>query len=370
MLEARWFRRAGPGIAAIGALAVIASTTTGTPPPPWDPPPCAGPPGPGSEPIGAWYRIDPLLTDGVWAGQRLILGRTGLDRPFRIDLHAESFASGPQGGTVLVGTDDGRTSTLSLLDLAGACRWSLATSDDVVRHARLSPDGRSIAEVRVDRRTREDLGVWRRPLDRGPVARILPPIDPDRRFGPTWRSELAWSEDGRTLIVESCGEVACRFRLLDEGTGERQAVADPSLGDLVGFADGRLVAHRACRGLPCPLLSIHPDGGAPLILHHESGLAVMGRDASGRTAVIHEVGADGRVLRAVAPDGGDPRALAVPDDGRRLVGRAAWSGGALEHAPDWVPFGPDGRLPIDGADRVFLRHVTDGRTVPVDEVLR
>ena len=122
MVEARWFRRAGPGIAAIGALAVIASTTTGAPPAPWDPPPCAGPPGPGSEQIGAWYRLDPILSDGVWAGQRLVLGRAGLDRPFRLDLDAESFASGPAGGTVLVGNDDGRTSTLSLLDLSGTCR--------------------------------------------------------------------------------------------------------------------------------------------------------------------------------------------------------------------------------------------------------
>jgi hypothetical protein len=51
------------------------------------------------------------------------------------------------------------------------------------------------------------------------------------------------------------------------------------------------------------------------------------------------------------------------------VAGAARSGGAGEHAPDWVLFGPDGRLPIDGAGRAFLRHVPDGQTVPFDEVL-
>jgi hypothetical protein len=369
MVEARWFRRAGPGIAAIGALAVIASTTTGAPPPPWDPAPCAGAPGPGSEPVGAWYRLDPILIDGVWAGQRLVLGRAGLDRPFRLDLDAESFASGPVGGTVLVGTDDGRTSTLSLLDLSGACRWALATSDDVIRHATLSSDGRSIAETRVDRRSRADLGVWQRPLDGRPASRILRPIDPDARFGRTWRTELAWSEDRRTLIVQTCGEVACRFRLVDEATGERRTVADPSLGDLVGLVDQRLVVHGACRGLPCPLLAVDQDGDPAVILHPDAGQAVIARDATGRSVVIYEIGADGHVLRSVAPDGRDPRPRDVAHDGRRLVAGAAWSGGAGEHASDWVLLGPGGRLPIDGTEHAFLRHVTDGRTVPFDEVL-
>jgi len=370
MVESRWFRRAGPGIAAIGALAVFASTTTGAPPPLWDPPPCAGPPGIGPEPVGAWYRIDPVLTDGTWAGQRLMMGRAGLEQPFRVDLDAESFASGPAGGTVLVGTDDGRASTLSLVDLAGACRWALAVSDDVIRDATLSPDGRSIVEFRVDRRSRADLGVWRRPLDGRSPARILRPIDPDDRFGRTWRTELTWADDGRTLIVESCGEVACRYRLLDEATGEPRTVAEPSLGDLVGVVDGRLVVHGACRGLPCPLLSIDSDGGASVILHHDSGRAVIARDSRGQPVVVHEIGADGHVLRAIGADGRDPRLVDGGHDGRRLVAGPAWSGGAAEHAPDWVLFGPDGRLPIDASDRAVLRHVTDGRTVPLDEVLR
>jgi hypothetical protein len=370
MGESRWFRRAGPGIAAIGALAVVASTTAGAPPPPWDPPPCAGPPGPGADPVGAWYRIDPVLADGVWAGQRLTLGRAGLEQPYRVDLDPESFASGPTGGTVLVGTDDGRASRLSLLDLAHGCGWPLAVSDDVVRHATLSPNGRAIVEFLVDRRSRADLGVWRRALDGQPPARILPPIDPDARFGRTWRTELAWSDDGRTLIVESCGEVACRYRLLDEATGEGRTIAEPTLGHLVGSVGDRLVVHGACRGLPCPLISIDPGGGPSVILHQDAGQAVVARDAVERPVVVHEIGADGHVLRAIGPDGRDPRLVDVPQDGRRLVAGPAWSGGATEHAPDLLVFGPDGRLPIDGGESALLRRVPDGRAVPLDEVLR
>ena len=47
-----------------------------------------------------------------------------------------------------------------------------------------------------------------------------------------------------------------------------------------------------------------------------------------------------------------------------------WSGGAAEHAPDWILFGPDGRLPIDGDAPAILRHVGDGRTVSLEEMVR
>jgi hypothetical protein len=222
----------------------------------------------------------------------------------------------------------------------------------------------------VDRRSRADLGVWRRPLDGRSPARILPPIDLDPRFGRTWRTELAWADDGRTLIVESCGEVACRYRLLDTATGDRRTVAEPSLGHLVGSAGRRLVVHGACRGLPCPLISIDPDGGPSVTLHQDSGQAVIARDATGRPVAVHEVGADGHVLRAIGADGRDPRLVDVAQDGRRLVAGPAWSGGAAEHAPDWLLFGPDGRLPIGGEDPALLQRFPDGRTVPLDEVLR
>ena len=56
MVESRWFRRAGPGIAAIGALAIVASTTLGAPARRWEPDPCAGLPRRRAEATGAWFR--------------------------------------------------------------------------------------------------------------------------------------------------------------------------------------------------------------------------------------------------------------------------------------------------------------------------
>jgi hypothetical protein len=293
-----------------------------------------------------------------------------MDTSAFIDLDPESFASGPFGGAILAGSDDGRYSRLSLVDLAAGCAWPVAEATEVIRHATLAPDGRSVVEFRVDRQTRADLGVWSRPLDGAAPGRILGPVEPDQRFGPTWLTELGWSDDGQTLVVESCGEVACRFRLVDLSTGDRSQVAEPAFGDLVGVAQDRIVVRGACRGLPCPVIAIDRDGGRPVILADAAGQAVLATDETGRAVVVHERDVDGRVVAAIRPDGTDARSIPVAADGRRLVGPAAWAGGAVDHPPGWVLFGPDGRPPVGEGQAALLRRIPDGRTAPVDEVLR
>ena len=173
-----------------------------------------------------------------------IVGRSGSIPARRLDLEPELFVTGPSGGTVLTGSDDGRRSRLSLIDVAAGCAWSLGSSTDVIRNGVLAADGGSIVESRVDRRTRADLGVWRRPLDRSSPARLLPPIAADDRFGPTWLTELAWGDDGSTLVVGSCGETACRYRLLpDTGGGHDDR------GPGRGFSRGS--RRRPARGARC-----------------------------------------------------------------------------------------------------------------------
>jgi hypothetical protein len=371
MVESRWFRRAGPAVAALAAVALIASTTLGAPDRPWVPQACVGVPRIGGSSPGTWYRIDPVLEAGARTGQRLALGRPG-DRAVRhIGLDAESFAAGPFGGTILVGSDDGRHSRLSLVDVARGCAWPLAESTDVVRIATIAPDRATLFDYRVDRRTRADLGLWRSPIDGSTApSRVLPPIVADARFGPTWLTDLVWSDDGRSLAVQSCGEVACRVRVVHPVEGDVQLVSDPTLGDLVGLAGDRLVAHGACRGLPCPLVSVDLADGTTMVLHHAAGQAVLSRDAEGRPVVVHEIGATGRALRIVGLDGRDTQVLEIDPDGRRLIAGPARAGGAVETVPGWILFGPEGRLPPDGALQPLLRHVPDGRTVPLDEVSR
>jgi hypothetical protein len=315
--------------------------------------------------------MDPVLQAGARAGQRLTVGRPGGRETRALALDSESFAAGPFGGTILVGTDDGANSRLSLIDAGRACAWTIGGSADVVRTATLAPDGATVFESRVDRRSRADLGIWRRALDGStPPSRILPPIVADDRFGPTWITDLVWSEDGRSLAVQSCGEVACRVRIVDPASGNVRLIADPSVGDLVGLSGDRLVAHGACRGLPCPLLSVDLTGGSTAVVEHLAGQAVLSRDAQGRVVVVHEVGAAGDMLRMVGLDGHDPQVFAGDPDGRRLVAGPARTASSAEHPSGWILFGPDGRLRGDGSLRPVLRHVPDGRAVPLDEVSR
>ncbi len=371
MVESRWFRRAGPAVAALGAVALIAATTLGAQDRRWAPTACSGAPRIGDATPGTWYRIDPVINAGARTGQRLALGHAGDRGNRRLALDAESFAAGPFGGTVLVGTDDGRASHLSLVNVARGCAWALGDSGDVVRTATIAPDGATLFDHRVDRRSRADLGLWQRPLDgSGPAFRILAPIVADPRFGPTWLTDLVWSEDGGALAVQSCGELACRVRILDVASGDVQLVADPGMGDLVGVSGGRLVAHHACFGLPCPLLSRSLADGTTIVLDHNAGQAVLTRDTQGRSVVVHEIGAAGDKLRVVGLDGTDPDIIELAPDGRRLVAGPARSAGAAETVPGWILFGPDGRLSIDGTSQPVLRHVPDGRTVPLDEVSR
>ena len=371
MVESRWFRRAVAPIAAVGVVTLLATATLGAPGRDWRPEPCAGDPRVGDTASGTWYRIDPVIDAGARVGQHLVIGRAGEEGTRVLDLDAESFAAGPFHGTMLVGNDDGERSQLSLVDVARDCAWVIDVASDVVRTATIAPDGASVYEFRVERRTRADLGVWRRPLDGSaePVP-VLPPIAPDERFGPTWITDLAWTDDGESLAVQSCGEIACRVRIVDPAGGVPQLVDDPHLGDLVGLADGRLVMHGACRGLPCPLVSLDLSTGEAIVIDPAAGQAVLSRDAADRPVVVHEVGAGGDRLRVVGLDGRDPRALAGDPDGRRLVALPARSAGGAEHGRAWVLFGPDGRLPVDGSLPPLLRHVPDGRTVPLDEVSR
>ena len=129
----------------------------------------------------------------------------GEDGPRTMALAAESFAAGPVGTLVVSGSDDGRASELQIVDTSAGCAWSVGSERDVVRRATLEPSGEALVEHRVSRRTRADLGIWRRPLDGSAPTLILPPIDPDGRFGRTFLTDLGWSFDVDRLVVLSCG---------------------------------------------------------------------------------------------------------------------------------------------------------------------
>ncbi len=245
---------------------------------------------------GAWYRLEPVLdAGGTLAGQRLTVGRGGVI--WSVSLPPESFASGPVGGRVLVGDDDGRRSRLRTLDAARGCWSDVGTTADVVRSAVLAPGGR-LYEHRVERTTRHDLGVWERDAEAGPAeaSALLAGLPDDARYGATFTTSLLAAPDGR-LVVSSCGIGACRTRVVDPASGRTDAVA--GTGPAVGLAGERLIALDACEGLPCTLASFDLASGAATPLDDVDGPAVVAPDAHG-TVVMADDGGLG-VLRLGGP---------------------------------------------------------------------
>ncbi|HEX5149058.1 MAG TPA: hypothetical protein VFW02_08255 [Candidatus Limnocylindrales bacterium] len=384
MLERRWLRWLGPGVIALGALGSIASTAFGAGQRPWATRACgddggarasaarwAAPIGLGDLHLEPWFRMDPRLDRaGALQGQRLALGIDG-DRSSRImDLPRESFAAGPFGRTILVGADDGSASRLELVNVAGECSSTAAQESDVIRRATVDPSGTTIYEMRVDRVTRADLGIWARPLDgSAPAVRVLEPIGVDDRFGPTFATEFSWELSGSSLAIQSCGEEACRTRVFEPATGALQVLAEPDLGGLVGLEGDVLVSYAACPGLPCPIVGTDLTTGARTVLADAGAAAVIVTTTDG-PRLVHEVAAEsGFKLHAVALDGSAAADVGTILTGVRLQPAAPAATSGTRIPIGWVLLGPDGRIPDNGpGDQTQLRHVPDGTTVQLDEV--
>jgi hypothetical protein len=317
--------------------------------------------------------MDPVVDKaGALQAQRVVLGLDGA-RSLRTQLlPAESFVAGPFGGVVLVGSDDGATSSLAAIDVAQGCAWPLASEADVIRRATIDPAGATVYETRVDRSSRADLGVWARALDGTPAHRVLEPIDPDDRFGPTFTTEFAWDPSGRTLAVQSCGEAACRTRFIGtDGAGSFDALAEPDLGTMIGLDDGRLVTDQACAGYPCPIVAIDLATRTRVTLADAAGIGVLVTTPDG-TRLVHEAFAPaGLALRSIAIDGSSPAELGAIADGLRLHATSDRAGAATRLPSGWALLSADGRIAVDGpADHGQLRHVPDGASVQLDEVIR
>lgn len=374
MMEIRWFRRIGPGIAALGVVALIAGTTLGAAARPWTPPPCPTVPSLEARSVtvaGTWFRTDPVLDEGALRSNLVTIAASDGAAERRIALDAESFAAGPFGTTVLVGTDDGHISTMTLIDSRAGCAWIVARESSVIRRATLAPDGRTLYEMRVDRATRADLGIWRRSIDEPAEAvRVLDGLEPDARFGPTFATAFTWSAEGDRLVVRSCGMVACRIRVLDPAGGEHQRLADPGLGDVIGLTGDRLIVHGACRGLPCPVLSVRILDGARTVLWDDAGLAVLVVQPDGEPRVIVEAGHGGRNLRSVGVDGRDDADAGSLPAGRRLMPTDGRTDSGIALPQGWIALAADGRPSVRGSFPTLARHTPNGRAVGLDEVPR
>ena len=213
--------------------------------------------------------------------------------------------------------------------------------------------------------TRADLGVWQRSLAGAAERRIVEPLEVDAAYGPTFVTELAWGTDGR-LVVASCGQVRCRARIVDPGTGDRHVVDD--VGPLVGLTGDRLVVHAACGGLPCPIDEIDLATGRRTTLEASAGLATLADAARGRLVAES---LDGRHLTVRDLRSGDVSELADLPAGYGLQLSPSRAGAGIAMPDGWVALVPDGRVPLE-VGRGLVRFVdpASGRAATLAEVSR
>ena len=163
------------------------------------------------------------------------------------------FSAGPDG--LLVFASGGRPNKLVWRDRSGKVIDELASGDDLGT-PRISPDGRRVAFVRIDR---ENMDIY--------VADLVQPSEPRRlTFDPAMDRYPIWSPDGATITFSS-GEVRSfdLFRKASDGTGGiEQLTSEPSAQHAMDWsADGKHLAFtRNVRGTD---LMILPAGGQPYI---------------------------------------------------------------------------------------------------------
>lgn len=344
-MEVIRFARALVTLAAItlmGAPGVARPAIPGAADPPWDPPACPGAVAAPTVSTGTtWYRMDATLdATGTLAGELLTVGIVGgLER--QVALPAESFATGPVRGLVLVGDDDGTRSRLRVIELARGCAWTISIEPAVIRSAIFATDAGSTWEHRVDRSTRADLGVWRRSVGGGSASRVAPGLAPDVAHGRTFATDLRWALDGR-LVVAACGELACRTRLVDPATG----LADTTsrTGPVLGVSGSRVIAYGVCPGMPCAVTATDPSTGATETLVADAGAAAL---AEGSLVYEH----DGHLARL------DLRTQAVSDvpgsDGLVPVGGGSGATAGMDLPAGTLLLAESGQRPAPSTARRY-----------------
>ena len=226
------------------------------------------------------------------SGSRRASAALGRSRP-RTCRRSRSRA-GPFGGIVLVGSDDGFASRLQTFDVARGLHLDVATERGC--HP---PGDRGSGRLRRSMRpasiepaaptSGSGSARWTAARPDGSSIRCRPTLASGERSRPSSR--------GPPTANGSRSSPAARSPV-GRGSSTRDGspagdVEAPDLGVLVGFAGDRAVTYGACRGWPCPIVSVDVRTGARLTLDASGGQAVVAADVRGRPARARDAAGDG-----------------------------------------------------------------------------
>ena len=172
------------------------------------------------------------------------------------DLPVESIFAGQVGALFVYSADTDKTgSAVHAIDLRTGCDLSLLNPADVVRAVAVDASGEYVYVKTVRRGTREDMGVWRYEVNAEKGERVTEPM-PSIDDGPAWYTTLGWSSDGRSLVIDACGQASCATRILDLTTGKADDYLE-SHGQVIGVSDRELFAFAVSDQRPSEVLAIN-----------------------------------------------------------------------------------------------------------------
>lgn len=291
---------------------------------------------------GTWWRmVDRLDATGVLVGRTLFAGKGGATN-LTLELGAESSASGPVGGVVVVTTDDGRFSDVRLVSAIEGCSWLVHHGEDVARSAILDASRGVMLVHYVTRETRDDKGVWRiAGMDPdATLEQVLGALPLQPGLEPIWATELRLDTSGHRLAVQSCGELRCVTRIASlDGTGAASELVDGrDQGSIIGFDGARLVTWAHCQGLPCSVQSWARGETKSQLLVDQAVAAAFTFDGRTLLAVLDETG---RAVRVDLLGNAKQRILGVAAGDLPLgSGPGAYAG--LEVGPDEIALAAPG----------------------------
>jgi len=182
-------------------------------------------------------------TGDAASGHLFRAGTLDAGQTVRLELPDDhAFADGPRAGLILVGSDDGATSDVKLVDAGSGEASSVLSAAEIVSGATLSPDGAAIYYVPVHRTSMRDLGLWRLDLEEdGDPEQVIGEFA-EATYDFASQIYFSWSPDGQRFVGQYCNRGDCQAHIVDPATNESVLHDQPGVFELRGATDDAYVA--------------------------------------------------------------------------------------------------------------------------------